>query len=167
MTSPKWILYHQKNCSIMSYPIKVEENWLFRYAVPVWNNNKQNWCSTADGPVLTPIKNASSAVRGVHLKWVQPCKRVPNCENSWNLAFSQRPACGRIVYRVCGYMAEMKQESSRRPSHVGTLEELQNYINQYEAHEGIQMEPGKIVKNAAKRSLAKLMMNSLWGKFGE
>ena len=29
------------------------------------------------------------------------------------------------------------------------------------------MEPGKIVKNAAKRSLAKLMMNSLWGKFGE
>ena len=94
-------------------------------------------------------------------------KRVLNCENSWNLAFSQRPACGRIVYRVCGYMAEMKQESSRRPSHVGLLEELQNYINQYEAHEGIQMEPGKIVKNAAKRSLAKLMMNSFWGKFGE
>ena len=43
--------------------------------VPVWNNNKQNWCSTADGTVLTPIKNASSAVRGVHLKWVQPCKK--------------------------------------------------------------------------------------------
>ena len=62
---------------------------------------------------------------------------------------------------------KMKQESSRRPSHLHTLEELQNYINHFEAHEGIQMEPGKIVKNAAKRSLAKLMMNSFWGKFGE
>ena len=61
----------------------------------------------------------------------------------------------------------MKQESSRRPSHVQTLGELQNYINHYEPHEGIQMEPGKIVKNAAKRSLAKLMLNSFCGKFGE
>ena len=32
---------------------------------------------------------------------------------------------------------KMKQESSGRPSHVCTLEELQNYINHYEAHEGI------------------------------
>ena len=29
------------------------------------------------------------------------------------------------------------------------------------------MAPGKIVKNAAKLSLAKLMLNSFWGKFGE
>ena len=75
MASPKWILYHQKNSSMLSYPLKVEENWLFRFAVPVWNNNKQNWCSIAYGPVLTPIKNASSAVRGVHLKSVEPCKK--------------------------------------------------------------------------------------------
>ena len=69
-----------------------------------------------------------------------------------------------------GYMdtwLKMKQESSRRPSHVSTQEELQNYINHYEVHEGVQMEPGKIVKNAAKHSLAKLMLNSFWGKFGE
>ena len=62
---------------------------------------------------------------------------------------------------------KMKQESSRRPSHGSTQEELQNYINHYEVHGGVQMEPGKIVKNAAKHSLAKLMLNSFWGKFGE
>ena len=75
MASPEWILYLQRNCSILSYPIEVEENWLFHYAVPVWNNNKQNRCVTADGPVLTPIKNASSTVSGVHLKSVEPCKK--------------------------------------------------------------------------------------------
>ena len=37
---------------------------------------------------------------------------------------------------------KMKQGSSRRPSYVRTLEELQNYINHYEVHKGIQMEPG-------------------------
>ena len=80
------------------------------------------------------------------------------------------PKDRRVEGLFAGYVdtwLKMKQESSRRPSHLRTLEVLQNYINHYEAHEGIQMEPGKIVKNAAKRSLAKLMMNSFWGKFGE
>ena len=80
------------------------------------------------------------------------------------------PKDQRVEGLFAGYVdtwLKMKQESSRRPSHLRTLEVLQNYINHYEAHEGIQMEPGKIVKNAAKRSLAKLMMNSFWGKFGE
>ena len=34
-----------------------------------------NRCSTANGPVLTPIKNASSTVRGVHPKSVKQCKK--------------------------------------------------------------------------------------------
>ena len=61
----------------------------------------------------------------------------------------------------------MKQESSGQPSHVHTPEELQNYIDHYKAHEGIRMEPVKIVKNAARHSLAKLMLNLFWSKFGE
>ena len=76
----------------------------------------------------------------------------------------------RVEGLFAGYMdtwLKMKQESSRWPSHVSTQEELQNFINHYEVHEGVQMEPGKIVKNAAKHSLAKLMLNSFWGKFGE
>ena len=62
---------------------------------------------------------------------------------------------------------KMKQESSGQPSHVHTPEELQNYIDHYKAHEGIRMEPVKIVKNAARHSLAKLMLNLFWSKFGE
>ena len=76
--------------------------------------------------------------------------------------------CVEVLF--AGYMdtwLTMKQESSRRPSHGSTQEELQNYINHYEVHEDVQMEPGKIVKNAAKHSLAKLVLNSFWGKFGE
>ena len=141
----------------------MEENWLFRYAVPVWNNNKQNWCSTADGPVLTPIKNASSAVRGVHLKWVQLCKKGTELWKFMKSGIFPKTS----VWKDCLPGMWIHGWNETRIKHVGTLEELQNYINQYEAHEGIQMEPGKIVKNAAKRSLAKLMMNSFWGKFGE
>ena len=80
------------------------------------------------------------------------------------------PKDQRVEGLFTGYVdtwLKTKQKSSRRPSHVRTLEELQSYINHYEVHAGIQMEPGKIVKNAAKRSLAKPMLNSFWGKFGE
>ena len=51
----------------------------------------------------------------------------------------------RVKELFTGYVGtwlKMKQGSSRRPSHVRTREELQNYINHYEVHEGIQMEPG-------------------------
>ena len=91
-------------------------------------------------------------------KAVQKGYRIVKIYEIWHFPEDQR-----VEGLFTGYVdtwLKMKQESSGRPSHVRTPEELQNYINHYEAHEGIQMEPGKIVKNAAKRSLAKLMLNS-------
>ncbi|XP_071948939.1 uncharacterized protein [Antedon mediterranea] len=41
------------------------------------------------------------------------------------------------------------------------------YINQYEEKEGIKLNPDKIEYNPGLRSLAKLMLNSFWGKFGQ
>ena len=43
----------------------------------------------------------------------------------------------------------------------------QQYIREYEKHEGIQLEYGKIEHNAGLRALAKMMLNSMWGKFGQ
>ena len=37
------------------------------------------------------------------------------------------------------------------------------YIDEYYEHEGIRLDPEKIVYNPGLRSLAKLMLNSLWG----
>ena len=45
------------------------------------------------------------------------------------------------------------------PSWCQTEEDKQRYVEDYERHEGIQLEPSKIVRNEGMRTLTKLMLN--------
>ena len=62
---------------------------------------------------------------------------------------------------------KIKQEASGWPKDDMTEEEKQSYIEQYFLHEGIQLDYNKIEYNPGLRTLAKLMLNSMWGKFGQ
>jgi len=63
---------------------------------------------------------------------------------------------------------KIKQEVSGWPSCVGDEEtKRQQYICEYYEHEGIQLEYDKIEHNPGLRALAKMMLNSMWGKFGQ
>lgn len=63
---------------------------------------------------------------------------------------------------------KLKQEADGWPANVGDDEEKrQQYLQDYAAHEGVQLDYNAIEKNPAKRALAKLMLNSFWGKFGQ
>ncbi|XP_054279042.1 uncharacterized protein LOC128997429 [Macrosteles quadrilineatus] len=62
---------------------------------------------------------------------------------------------------------KMKQEASGFPSWCETEEDKDQYIKDYFKKEGVQLEKDKIIKNGGLRSLAKLMLNSFWGKFGQ
>ena len=58
---------------------------------------------------------------------------------------------------------KIKQEASGYPKDCVTDEQKQRYIDEYYEHEGIRLDPEKIEYNPGLRSLAKLMLNSLWG----
>ena len=60
---------------------------------------------------------------------------------------------------------KIKQEASGYPKGCTTEEQKQDYIEEYYMHEGIHLDPGKIEYNSGLRSLAKLMLNSLWGMY--
>ena len=45
------------------------------------------------------------------------------------------------------------------PSWCQTEEDKQRYVEDYERHEGIQLEPSKIIRNEGMRTLSKLMLN--------
>ena len=60
-----------------------------------------------------------------------------------------------------------KQEASGWPSDVVTEEQKAQYIADYENHEGISLDPEKIKVNPGRKAVAKVMLNSFWGKFGE
>ena len=62
---------------------------------------------------------------------------------------------------------KIKQEASGWPKDDMTEEEKQRYIHKYLEHEGIQLEYNNIKYNPGLRTLAKLMLNSMWGKFGQ
>ena len=55
-------------------------------------------------------------------------------------------------------------QASGFPPECDTDEKKGQYIVDYAAKEGIQMDPKQIVKNPGLRALAKLMLNSFWGR---
>ncbi|XP_076873809.1 uncharacterized protein LOC143523314 isoform X1 [Brachyhypopomus gauderio] len=60
---------------------------------------------------------------------------------------------------------QYKLEASGYPAHVVTEEDRAEYIRDYFEKEKIQMNPDKICLNPARRSINKLLLNSLWGRF--
>ena len=63
---------------------------------------------------------------------------------------------------------KLKQEASGWPSEVGDDEEKQQaYIQDYYQKEGILLNYENIEYNAGLRSVAKIALNSMWGKFGQ
>ena len=62
---------------------------------------------------------------------------------------------------------KIKQEASGWPAHCTTEKAKRQYIQDYYINEGILLDYDLIEFNPGRRSLAKLMLNSFWGKFGE
>tara|TARA_R100001086_G_scaffold243116_1_gene171605 strand:- start:2739 stop:6575 length:3837 start_codon:yes stop_codon:yes gene_type:complete len=62
---------------------------------------------------------------------------------------------------------KIKQESSGFPLWVKTEEDKDKYIQDYQDRQGIKLDKDKIVENPGLRAIAKLCLNSLWGKFGQ
>jgi len=62
---------------------------------------------------------------------------------------------------------KIKQEASGFPDWVETEEDKDKYIQKYLTEQGIQLDKNNIEFNAGLRAIAKLCLNSLWGKFGQ
>ena len=60
-----------------------------------------------------------------------------------------------------------KTEASGWPANCVSDEQKSDYVREYEEREGIKLDPSKIEKNPGRKQVAKLMLNSFWGKFGE
>lgn len=62
---------------------------------------------------------------------------------------------------------KLKQESSGFPKECVTEQQKREYIRLYQENEGILLDYDNIKENPGLRSLAKLCLNSFWGKFGQ
>ncbi|XP_056006766.1 uncharacterized protein LOC130050568 [Ostrea edulis] len=74
---------------------------------------------------------------------------------------------GGLFTPYINMLLKIKQEASGRPTWVKTDKDLCRYIAIYEQKEGIRLNPDNIEYNPRLRSLAKLLLNSFWGKFSQ
>ena len=115
--------------------------------------------------------DANRALRGTWTtpeiqKAVQKGYKVAQIYEVWHFAPNQRRE--GLFGKYVNTFLKLKQEASGWPTDVGEdPEKRQDYIANYLRHENIQLDAEKIEKNAGKRTTAKLMLNSFWGKFGE
>ena len=81
--------------------------------------------------------------------------------------YDPKSKTGGLFTEYINTFLKLKQEASGYPEDVVTPEQKTEYIDNYLFHEGIQLDPAKIEKNAGLRSIAKLALNSFYGKFGQ
>jgi len=62
---------------------------------------------------------------------------------------------------------KLKQETSGWPSECLDDESKEQYLREYEKTEGIVLDKNNIARNPGLRSVAKLGLNTFWGKFGQ
>jgi hypothetical protein len=62
---------------------------------------------------------------------------------------------------------KLKAEASCYPASVRTPNDVERYIESFSKSEGIRLDRKAITPNAAKRGLAKLCLNSMWGNLTE
>ena len=62
---------------------------------------------------------------------------------------------------------KIKQEASGWPAEYDTEQNKMDYLDDYQKHQDIQLDYQRIEKNPGRQSLAKLMLNSFWGKLGQ
>jgi hypothetical protein len=74
---------------------------------------------------------------------------------------------GGLFVQYIDTLLKHKVETSGCPSWVRTPADEDRYIEEFRQTEWILMDRDSIRYNAAKRGLAKLCLNSMWGKFCE
>lgn len=98
-------------------------------------------------------------------KAVEKGYKIQKIYEVWHFPESQRRQ--GLFKEYVNKWLKTKQEASGWPKNCTTEEQKEEYIQQYADREGVQLEPDRVVKNGGRKQVAKLMLNSFWGKFGE
>jgi len=78
--------------------------------------------------------------------------------------YNQETGEGGLFAEYINTFLKLKAEASGCPSWVRTPNDEDQYIESFRQSEGILLDKDSIKYSAAKRGLAKLLLNSMWGK---
>ena len=138
-------------------PYRTPENLMFPLCKTCADTKNQNPCTHTD---------QERAIRGTwcHVEVMKAIEKgyvVLNIHEVWHW----EETTDELFKEYVNTFLKIKQEASGYPPGCVTDEQKQRYIDDYYEHEGIRLDPEKIVYNPGLRYLAKLILNSLWGKW--
>ena len=101
--------------------------------------------------------------------WTRQSSRcwVPHCTHPQSRAFSEEQRQDRLFAEYVNTCLKINQESTGYPGWAQTDEQKQQYVRDYQAKEGITLDPLLVDKNPGRKATPKLMLNSFWSKFGK
>lgn len=73
----------------------------------------------------------------------------------------------RLLADYANTWLKLKTEASGWPSWCDNEEKEEQYVREFRQHEGIKKESSKIAMNPGQRALAKMMLNSMLGRFDQ
>ncbi|KAJ8962385.1 hypothetical protein NQ318_018369 [Aromia moschata] len=88
----------------------------------------------------------------------------------WNYQvdqFNTVTKAGGLFTDMMNKFIKVKQQASGWPNNCSTQEQKDRYIEEFLTRENVQLEFAEIIENPGLRSLAKLILNSFWGKLGQ
>ena len=137
-------------------PYRTPENLMFPLCKTCADTKNQNPCTHTDH---------ERAIRGTwcHVEVMKAIEKgyvVLNLHEVWHW----EETSDELFKEYVNTFLKIKQEASGYPPWCVTDEQKQQYIDDYYEREGIRLDPNEIVYNPGLRYLAKLMLNSLWGK---
>ena len=137
-------------------PYRTKENLMFPLCKTCADTKNPNPCTHTD---------QERAIRGTwcHIEVMKAIEKgyvVLNLHEVWHW----EETTDELFKEYVDTFLKIKQEASGYPPWCVTDEQKQQYIDDYYEREGIRLDPDKIEHNPGLRFLAKLMLNSLWGK---
>jgi hypothetical protein len=154
----KCIILPPKRLYMPVLPVRVNKKLVFPICALCAKIANQESCEHSDKErALTGTWISVELIKAVELGYkIQHIIEVLHFEQTSNTLFAE----------YVNTFLKLKQQSEGFPIDMGEEEKLQ-YIQEFEEIEGILLDYEEIKKNMAKRSIAKLMLNSLWGKLAQ
>ena len=148
-------------------PCKVNGKLLFHLCKSCAETQEQGPCSHSDDERAFVGTWVTDEVK----KAVQFGYKVERMYEVWHFRdisqYDRETMTGGLFTEYVNTFLKLKQEASGWPDWCKTEEDKRKYLEMYYQTEGIRLDYHRIRKNPGLRALAKLMLNSFWGKFGQ
>ncbi|XP_031342995.1 uncharacterized protein LOC116170631, partial [Photinus pyralis] len=145
-------------------PIKLNNKLMFPLCYSCAKNFTQEDCSHEIGDRAI----VGTWVADEIVKSIEKGYRIMEVYEVWSYKTEQYDGkSGGLFTEMMNKFIKIKQEASGWPSNCKTDKEKRAYIARFYEKEGILLEFDKIELNPGLRSLAKLILNSFFGKFGQ